>query len=900
MVRSLGLAAVLLACAPIAWGQVPYRNGFEGAEVSWRDLGGDARYQIDLRRVEGNAHSGDWAEQVRLTAQNGTYVHIGHDVGEATVIEELRPSIWIRADRGGVQLLARVVLPRVVDPKTRQPVTAFLRGTQYGMPGEWEQLRIDDAYKQVQRLVPVLQAQLGQQAVVDPRGAFIDRIVLNVYGGQGATRAWIDDLEIAGYVRRAAPQAGAEPNPPAARSPGKASLASISDQGGDDRTLSKNRPRVALSGAVLTIDDQPSFVRAIRHQGESLAMLRQMGFDAALIDRTASPELLREAIDADLWLIAPPPIPPAGAAGGTPPLIGPAYDRVLMWNLGRGLRHPDVRPLAERASLLRTADRQTSRPTWCQAEDELEGFGRHVDIQANRMAPLSTSIEMKDYGNWLTGRARLVRPGSPAWALIQTEVVESQMTEPQTADAPETTGGWRPASHAQIRLAVYTAVSAGARGLLFESQSRLDGTDLGSKSRARTLELLNLELDLLSPFAAGGSYSTNAIGGDPNIGGAVLISNRARLVIPLWSGPGGQYVAGQVKAEETSIVVPGVPEATDVYEVSPAGLRTLKHQRVAGGVRVPLRDFGLATQILFSKDPGAIAQLRRKTQDVQRRAANLARDVAMQELGLVEGVSRRLAATQPVPPQSVSRLAAARANLEGCDRALGSGDFQTAYFEARRALRPLQQLERLYWDDAVRGMGTGTPLTSPYCGQFATLVEHWAFVDRLRVAKLGANRLEGGDFEDFAALPANGWENVKYPIPGIAQGAEFSTDDPRAGRTSLKLSARPVDPKTAPDLLENPPLWIVSGPAPVEAGRWMRIHGWVRIPGPIQGSVEGLTIVDSLGGTPLALRFGKTDGWRDFTMFRRATKSGEMFVTFILTGLGEVYLDDVTIDPVEM
>lgn len=885
--RSIGLAAVVWCCAPMAWAQVPYRNGFEGAEASWRDLGGDTRYQLDLRRAQGRAHSGDWTEQVRLNAHNGSYVYVGHDVGEATVIEELRPSVWVRSDRPGLQMLARVVFPRVIDPKTGQPATSFLRGSQYAKTGEWERLAIDDAHRQVQRLVPVLQAQLGAQPTVDPRGAFVDQVVLNVYGGQGMTQAWIDDLEIAGYVRRAPAPAKTEVAP--ARPAGQASLTSSGKDAGDDRSLTKSRPPVVLSGAVLSVDGQPTFVRAIRHQGESLAMLRQLGFDAALIDEPASPELLREAAEAQLWLIAPPPA--LGAA------IGPAHDRVLMWSLGRGLRHPDVRPLAERTDLLRAADRQTARPTWCQPEDELEGFGRQVDILANRMWPLSTSIEMKDYGAWLTGRSRLVRPGSPLWASIQTEVSETLFADPR-GPAPEA-GAMRPAAHAQIRLAVYTAVSAGARGLLFESQTRLDSGDPTARSRARSLELLNLELDLVSPFAAGGSYATSAVAIDPNVTGAVLVSNRARLVIPLWSGAGGQYVAGQVNAEETSIVVPGVPEATDVYEVSPAGLRTLKHQRVAGGVRVPLREFGLATQILFSKDPGAIAQLRRKTQQVERRAATLAREVAVQELGIVEGVSRRLAATQPTPPQSVSRLAAARANLEGCDRAIASGDFPTAYFEARRALRPLQQLERVYWDDAVRGMGTGTPLTSPYCGQFASLVEHWSLIEGLRANQLGNNRLIGGDFEDLAAMQANGWEHVKYPTPGIAQSAEFSTDAPRSGRTSLKLSARAVDPQAAPDLLENPPLWIMSGPASVEAGRWMRIHGWVRVPGPISGSIEGLSIVDSLGGSPLALRFGKTGGWREFTMFRRAAKGGEMHVTFILTGLGEAYLDDVTIQPVE-
>ena len=58
----------------------------------------------------------------------------------------------------------------------------------------------------------------------------------------------------------------------------------------------------------------------------------------------------------------------------------------------------------------------------------------------------------------------------------------------------------------QIRLLAYTAVAAGSRGLLFASDSPLDAPDPDTRQRAMTLELLNLELDLLEPWAAAGSF----------------------------------------------------------------------------------------------------------------------------------------------------------------------------------------------------------------------------------------------------------------------------------------------------------------------------------------------------------------------------------------------------------
>ena len=54
-------------------------------------------------------------------------------------------------------------------------------------------------------------------------------------------------------------------------------------------------------------------------------------------------------------------------------------------------------------------------------------------------------------------------------------------------------------------------------------------------------------------------------------------------------------------------------------------------------------------------------------------------------------------------------------------------------------------------------------------------------------------------------------------------------------------------------------------------------------------------IIDSLGGEPLAERIGETSGWRQFALYRAAPSSGNLTVTFALTGLGEVCIDDVSV-----
>ena len=66
----------------------------------------------------------------------------------------------------------------------------------------------------------------------------------------------------------------------------------------------------------------------------------------------------------------------------------------------------------------------------------------------------------------------------------------------------------------------------------------------------------------------------------------------------------------------------------------------------------------------------------------------------------------------------------------------------------------------------------------------------------------------------------------------------------------------------------------------------------------VSGSVDGAMIYDSAGGEPLAVRMqsGHTK-WTRYTLFRRVPASGTIHVTLALTGMGKVYFDDVSIEP---
>jgi hypothetical protein len=182
---------------------------------------------------------------------------------------------------------------------------------------------------------------------------------------------------------------------------------------------------------------------------------------------------------------------------------------------------------------------------------------------------------------------------------------------------------------------------------------------------------------------------------------------------------------------------------------------------------------------------------------------------------------------------------------------------------------------------------------------FATLPQFWDFMRRLQTTELSLNALPAGDFEDLTRMTQSGWRHFTHPQYDIQTEAQVTPTGPHAGRFSLQLRAWQADAKAPPGLVETPPIWVQSPAVLVEQGALVRIHGWVQVPAPIIGSVDGLMIFDSLTGPPLAERIGETKGWQEFTLYRVAPQSGSLVLTLALTGQGVARIDDVTIEQVQ-
>jgi hypothetical protein len=1030
----LSIGCVWAAAPPPRAASAATVDDFEGAENSWRPSEADTQYRLENHaRISSDPHSGQRSELLQISAAGGTYIYFSHELSPVRIVAELSPSVWIKANRPGIQLLARAILPHTMDPRSGQSLSILLRGNSYSSTGMWQQLVINDTPQLLSREMRELRAQLGPQ--IDAREAYVDQLLLNVYGGSGQTIVNIDDLAVTGAVpfqpstrpadavtpshMRNASQGLSESAPPSL--PGNSPQlqqgnASQFQPGGAVQPLSipfsgsanstpivaaastmpavtalenSTAPRqVVFNGTLLLVDGKPTFPRIIQSQGEPLEWLKQEGFNVVRTTGPITEQMLAEAQQTGMRLIGPPPL--AEQTSETSPVLAPitpAYAPVLAWHLGSGLATRELSATAALSRQLRLADRQLRRPLTCSPEEESLAYSRLCDVLCESRPTLGASVELKDYAAWLSQRTRLARAGTPLWAVVQTEAAPEVVD--QAAAFIGTQSPTPTVEMGSLRLLTYVALCSGARGIEFSNNSRLDAGDNATRQRAATLALLNQELDLISPWGATGEYVTEATTSDPNISAVVLNADKARLVVAMRLPKLSQYVAAPgttgtglpalpgsiasspapvpsgsaaatgsttvnpqsraaklgsfpelkdtskllqhedtsaslqdnngstiymsqanrnplfpdatnpVQGNATTLIVPGIPEDYQVYELTPAGLRPLRHQRVSGGTAIAIEDFLLTSLVLITADPAVQNAMQRRATEMAPIAAQLQRGLTAAMLEQTAAVSQRLPSAAKLPSAATS-LATAQARLQQSDGFLSAGQFMQAYLTARNATYPLEHWQHEVWEQAVKPLST--PVISPLAVSFNTLPEQLNAAASLLHAPPAENLLIGGDCENMQTMLQAGWQHVVHPRSDLQTAVELSSIAPYAGGSSLHMQVQPVNTETpaalAATLVESPPLWIISAPVHVNAGDIVCIRGQVRVPRPIVGSVDGLMIIDSLGGEALAQRITQTEGWHEFVMYRAAPHAGNLTVKLALTGLGEAWIDELSVRPI--
>lgn len=889
---------------------IPAVGQVQPEALLWRFVGGDVRIREVVHRRESPTPGGPPTEQLVIEAGPGTAAYYHQPVAPAPVIRELQVRLPVWSDRSGIQVFLSVVLPRVRHPQTGAPLSLLVPGTQSRVAGQWEWLAVTDIPTGLEREARALRLQLRRD--VDLREAYINGVVLNLYGGPGTTRVIIGPLEWSGYLPGQVPPGTSDGSPgtsqPSAQNPWPSGVSPAEPAQGwlnspatgtaaalwtepESPTSGESPPLIEMAGAVLRIRGRPFFPRALEYQGEPLELIRRLGFNTLWIRGPVDKSFLAEARRYGLWLILrPEELFLADLNSGASRTIGSEYDGVLAWDLGVQTTPWEAEDLLHRAELLRSLESLPTRPIFSEPLTNLLKASRAVDALLAGRSVCFSELELPEYATWLRSRPLLARPGTPLWVTVQTQPDGLVFQQWRAAGALGEQLDRVPAE--QIRLLTYLSLTAGAKALLFRSRSSLAQEDQATQERRLALELMNRELEWIEPFLAGGQFLTLVSSNLPEVVGALFRAERARLLVPLWLGRGTQFVPGQAAAQEVTFIIPGVPESNTAYLLLPGALEPLNTERVAGGMRLTLREFGPTSLVAITQDPVVLAYLMDRAKTAGPRMVQLQRELANITFRNLRAVHEKLIRTGPFIPQAESWFRLATEELASADRAINVGDDAAAFRHIHRALRPLFLIRRIDWENAIPAQES--VVTWPLATCFDTLPWLNMWQERLASANWSANQLATGDFEAIEVTAASGWEPFQHPVEGVIARADVTPSAARSGRMGLLLSARASQAGQENAMLESPPLWIRSPAVNVQPGDWLRIEGWVFIPRRITGSVDGLMVVDSLGGDTLALRISETVGWRRFRIFRRVTNETAVRVTFVLTGLGEACLDDIS------
>ncbi|MFT3882340.1 MAG: hypothetical protein QM703_22150 [Gemmatales bacterium] len=795
-----------------------HREGFEQGTICWRTGVADAPFQETLHRLDSKiAHTGTRSENVQLIAKPGTHIYYWYALPKAEIVDDLKVSVWVKANRPGMRVGARVVLPQERNAKNLdQPVTLLLNGDVYAQTGEWQQLWLREPKKELAGQSLLLQGEVNRK--VNTNGAFIDQLQLNIYSGPGEHQVWIDDIEINPVISS---------GPAETRSSTPASTASIRSA----------VPLVELTRNKLVVEKQNYFLRGIRFtDAASLKSLREIGFNTLWVDSKTPEATLTSAVKEGFWLVPELRPPQGGIAMLTPTSLRtemdrfPRTDHVLAWQLSAetGLTSEQVDVVSKSLRGSRTQGQLYSGSVWNgyrQYSQQLEMIGVH-------RWPLLTTLNPTDYRDWLVSRTRLAQPDAFFWTWVQTHVPESTRLMVQGVEKSKTSSDLGP-NPGQIRLMSYLALSAGYRGLGFWADDTLNDEKLG-KARKLELALLNLQFSLLEPYLATIQDVQWIKTIDPRIHAAILRCDGGFVVLPIWTAPGNQFVLGPSHVKHLQIVIPGLPIDAQVFEVVPGDLRAIHHRRAAGGVEISLPDFSVCTALLCTSDTNAIGKMQQQAQQTARLAAQWAYDAAREELTTVEVIHDQLKAQGLDRPYDHQLREQAYKQLEASFKAFNRGnlaDHRVSYEASQRSGEYIRQLMRNHWDYTVKGLSS--PVSSPYTLSYYSLPKYYDWLKVINQSQISGNLLRDGDCETPAGAAPSGW-TVKKDTQDEVQLSEMRvSESPHEGNQCWKLSITPKDASYAPDALERTFLVVNSPSITLPPGTNVKLTGWYRIPAPL-------------------------------------------------------------------
>jgi|GEM_PF-990685 len=864
--------------------QIQTLNSYSAPDRSWRLTSTDCLARPDDFRtsVSQDLTLGVPVTVVDLNCGQGSEVLFVQPIEAAWPISEFDVQLDLNPDRPGTRMKLRLVLPSIHGPDGDGGLAVWLDGPEATHLRRWNRIRLSendvDLKTLIKRQIWFLRSRYGPD--VTDRGAYIDAVGVQLYSGPGKYSIAIGEPEISGSIAarpEVAPTIARHHlvNDPAVR---KAS-GELSQESG---------PSLARrNGTVLELAGQPFFPRIIQYNGEPFPMLKGLGFNTIQLNSAANDQQLAAAAESGMWLICPPP----PSLGILP--MDSRYDRVIAWSLGNDRRSADF-PLGQKlVDQIRQSDFRSGRPVMADVESGFAAWGNLSDAMIVGASPCVTGFGPGKYGQWVN-QARLASGDRiPVWADVPsaypTELIRQVMNI--AGRVPP-----MPLSPQYMELMAFQSIAGGARGLRFLSLTRLDANDPQTRLRANTLAWLNFRLDVVEAWASGGIILGSA-SPDPTTNVSALKHSRGQLLIVSRTSADPYQVPGDPDVRTIRIPDRWSGVSDQAWQFTDEGLVPLSGQYHASGTEIQIDQAPWLSLVVVTQDPQLVDGINQRfRQTTSRQPAELRNDLTQQWLAIFQLVNEQMIGLGRGLPDVSGAIGDAITQVQSAENHIRSAAPSLAGL-------PLDQAnQRLAWAASRMNRSARQPFAihtdSPLLIHPAVLPMHWQLATQLAGKSWEPNALAGGDFENLQHMVDTGWENLRADDPNLQTRVELSGSARVQGTYCLLLGASHTSPH--PGLAENPPLRISSAPAFVRGNKLVWIHGWIRVPRPIEGSEHGVRVFDSLGGPELGVCCQQNDQWQEFSMFRSSGQDTEMRVHIVMDGYGTAMLDELTIQTMEL
>src|SRR5271157_1282681 len=490
-----------------------FHEDFESPQTAWQSEHTDTTINLLAHdRSVRATHDGKQSEHFQFEADVGSQFFVSYPLPRIPVTDTLQAAVYVRANRVGVQLYGRVVLPADIDPETRAPSFVLIAGTIYDRVDRWQRLELANMQPSIERQARVLRA--SSRRPVSLKGAYIERLVVNLMGSPGASEVFLDDLSVSpvpadvlsvgtkpGVAQEAAGKARGLSDPPESKAKSPLIV-----------RLDRNYLR-RLGGDGKYHDWLPT---AIDAPGADVVELRKHGFDLLVDDRTSSPEVMKTAISRGFVLL--PRLSGISSKSQTSALLQevadyPYKDAVAFWQIGEGLgrkrelatRQEELRQTRELVSAMRQLPPGFSRITIGLVDGDLPLYARvptNLDTIGIKALLWASAQDPPESLEFLAQRRRLAarsNTGGLFWAWIPATAPAIVRANIWGDDVPPSWGVPQVGPE-QLRLMTYMALSTGYRGLGYFGDADL--TRPAGRALLIELAFLNEEIDLCESILA--------------------------------------------------------------------------------------------------------------------------------------------------------------------------------------------------------------------------------------------------------------------------------------------------------------------------------------------------------------------------------------------------------------